>query len=44
MKEKHGYEMALLEGYRQMALDGVGEDEAHEWCEALIGDAIPDGD
>ncbi|MDQ2860478.1 MAG: addiction module antitoxin [Pseudomonadota bacterium] len=37
-------EDALLEGYRQMALDGVGEDEANEWCEALIGDAIPDGD
>ncbi len=35
---------ALLEGYRQMARDGVREDEANEWSEALIGDASRDGD
>ena len=29
----------LAEGYRQMAADGVREDEALEWSEALIGDA-----
>jgi hypothetical protein len=37
-------EDALLEGYRQMALDGVREDEADEWVEALIGDATRDDD
>lgn len=29
---------ALDEEYRQMAADKVREAEAHEWCEALIGD------
>lgn len=28
----------LDEEYRQMAADKVREAEAHEWCEALIGD------
>jgi len=37
-------EDALLEGYRRMASDGVREDEASEWAEALIGDATRDGD
>jgi hypothetical protein len=31
----------LLEGYRQMADDQEHEAEALEWCEGLIGDAIP---
>ncbi len=28
----------LAEGYRQMAADKEREAEAHEWCEAVIGD------
>ena len=31
----------LLEGYREMANDKEYEAEALEWCEGLIGDAIP---
>ena len=35
---------SLIEGYREMAADKEGEEEALEWCEALIGDsAEPDG-
>ncbi len=37
-------EDALLAGYRAMAADGVQEKDADEWCEALIGDAVNDGD
>ena len=32
-------EHALLAGYRAMAADGIREDEAAEWADALIGDA-----
>jgi hypothetical protein len=31
----------LLAGYRAMASDQEQEAEALEWCEGLIGDAIP---
>ena len=31
----------LLAGYREMANDQEHEAEALEWCEGLIGDAIP---
>jgi hypothetical protein len=31
----------LLAGYREMANDQEQEAEALEWCEGLIGDAIP---
>ena len=34
---------ALLAGYREMAADSVQEKEAEDWCEALIGDALIDG-
>lgn len=34
----------LLEGYRQMAADGLRETEAEAWSEALIGDVTSDGD
>lgn len=34
-------EGGLLEGYREMANDQEHEAEALEWCEGLIGDAIP---
>ena len=37
-------EDALLEGYRAMAADGVREQDALEWCDALIGDIGGDGD
>jgi hypothetical protein len=30
---------ALLEDYRRMAGDGMRENEANEWVEALVGDA-----
>ncbi len=36
-------EDSLLEGYRQMAADGVHEAEAVEWVDALTGDALNDG-
>ena len=36
-------EAALLEGYRQMAADAAGEQEATEWVDALIADAASDG-
>ena len=36
-------EDALLEGYRQMAADGLRESEAVAWSEGLIGDATSDG-
>lgn len=29
----------LADGYKAMALDATREQEALEWCEALIGDA-----
>ncbi len=35
---------SLLEGYREMAADGVREREAAEWTDDLIGDATRDGD
>ena len=35
-------EDALLAGYRAMATDGIREDEATEWADALIGDATRD--
>jgi len=35
-------EDSLLEGYRQMAADGLHEAEAAEWVEAMIGDAALD--
>jgi hypothetical protein len=31
----------LLAGYREMANEQEHEAEAMEWCEGLIGDAIP---
>jgi hypothetical protein len=34
-------EGGLLEGYREMANNQEHEAEALEWCEGLIGDAIP---
>ncbi len=34
-------EGGLLAGYREMASDQEHEAEALEWCEGLIGDAIP---
>jgi hypothetical protein len=37
-------ETDLLDGYRQMAADGMREREAEEWTDALIGDATRDGD
>ncbi len=30
----------LLSAYREMAADVKREEEAHEWCEGLAGDAI----
>ena len=30
----------LLQGYQEMAADHEREAEAHEWSEALIGDAF----
>jgi hypothetical protein len=35
-------EDALLAGYRGMAADGVREDEATEWADALIRDVTRD--
>ena len=32
----------LAEEYQQMAADREREAEAHEWCEALIGDVADD--
>jgi hypothetical protein len=31
----------LLAGYREMANDQEHNSEALEWCDALIGDALP---
>ena len=31
----------LIEGYREMAADHERGREVDEWCEGLIGDAIP---
>jgi len=31
----------LLIGYREMANDQAQEAEALEWCEGLVGDAMP---
>jgi hypothetical protein len=35
-------EAALEEGYRQMAADGIREQEAEEWSQALIEDIAVD--
>ena len=32
-------EASLLDGYREMAADAAREQEAWEWCEALVSDA-----
>ena len=37
-------ETSLLDGYREMAADGLREREAEEWADALIGDATRDSD
>jgi hypothetical protein len=38
---KPAYTEAELEaGYRAMAADAERENEAQEWCEALIGDSV----
>jgi hypothetical protein len=34
----------LIEGYRQLAADHEREQEALEWCEALIADAAEPDD
>ena len=31
----------LIRGYRAMAADETREEEALEWCEALIGESLP---
>ncbi len=36
-------EEALLQGYREMAVDEAREQEADEWCEGLIADVAHDG-
>jgi hypothetical protein len=33
-------ELELEAAYREAALDEEREEEAHEWCEALIGDGF----
>lgn len=33
------HDTSLVDGYRRMAADGVREDEAAEWADALIGDS-----
>ena len=41
LREPSGRDGELLAGYREMANDQEHEAEALEWCEGLIGDAIP---
>jgi hypothetical protein len=42
LHEPSSRDSGLLAGYREMANDQEHETEALEWCEGLIGDAIPE--